>query len=246
MDNITMEVRAYPIDEPKNNTLAYASVAFKAGGEGLAAIRGIRVVSGENGTFAAMPQSRDKDGGYHDIAFPLDGGLRKELNAAVVGEYEKQAGMQPEVRGYAKTEPATNGGAATGDVTFAVRAFPIAEPKGRTLAFANATIGAGGVDVVAIRGLRVVGGENGAFVSMPQSKGGNGEFHDVAFPLSGGLRKEICEAVLAEYGRAAERGARKQGIGERLSAGAEKAAASAATAPRRESAAKARPPSIGA
>jgi hypothetical protein len=38
-----------------------------------------------------MPQSKSKDGKYYDVAFPTTGGLRKEITAAVLEEYEKQA-----------------------------------------------------------------------------------------------------------------------------------------------------------
>jgi DNA-binding cell septation regulator SpoVG len=39
-----------------------------------------------------MPQSRDKDGNYHDIAFPLNADLRKEISRIVLDEYESKNG----------------------------------------------------------------------------------------------------------------------------------------------------------
>jgi stage V sporulation protein G len=87
MNNINLDVRVYPIEDPKGSTLAFASVGI----EDLVAITGIRVVSGEKGNFVAMPQSRDKDGNYHDIAFPINGELRRELNKAVLDEYQEVA-----------------------------------------------------------------------------------------------------------------------------------------------------------
>jgi stage V sporulation protein G len=241
--NITLDVRAYPINEPKGNTLAFASVAFKAGGEELAAIRGIRVVDSEKGPFVSMPQSKsEKDGKteFHDIAFPLNGDLRKELNAAVLDEAYRQAELDSGERGYAKPEPSANGGIRSEDVNLEVKIFPIKEPQGNTLAFASIGFNVGGEDIMAIRGIRVVDSEKGAFVSMPQSKDKDGEFHDVAFPLSGDLRKEVNKAVLAGYDKppAAEK---KQGLGDRLKAGAEKSAQYAASAPVQEAAAKKSP-----
>jgi stage V sporulation protein G len=85
MSNIKLDVRVYPIDEPKGNTLAFANV----GVEDLVAINGIRVVNGEKGLFVAMPQSKDKNGEYHDIAFPINGELRKDMNKAVLGAYKE-------------------------------------------------------------------------------------------------------------------------------------------------------------
>jgi DNA-binding cell septation regulator SpoVG len=48
--------------------------------DNLVAINGVRIVSGEKDGFVAMPQSRDKNGEYHDVAFPINSDLRKKLN----------------------------------------------------------------------------------------------------------------------------------------------------------------------
>jgi stage V sporulation protein G len=89
MSNVELDVRAYPVSNEQSNTKAFASVSFKVDGADLVAIHGIRVVDGAKGLFVTMPQSKDKDGEYHDIAFPLNGDLRKELNKAVLNEYGK-------------------------------------------------------------------------------------------------------------------------------------------------------------
>ena len=57
--------------------------------EDLIAIKGIRVVEGTNGHFVTMPQSKDKEGNYHDIAFPVTADLRKAVNKAVLDEFTK-------------------------------------------------------------------------------------------------------------------------------------------------------------
>jgi stage V sporulation protein G len=59
--------------------------------ENLVAVSGIRVVSGKNGLFVDMPQNKDKDGNYHDIAFPINSELRKEVNKIVLGVYNEIA-----------------------------------------------------------------------------------------------------------------------------------------------------------
>jgi hypothetical protein len=69
-----------------------------------------------------------------------------------------------------------------------------------------------------------VGGKKGNFVSMPQSKDREGNFHDVAFPLSGDLRKEASIAVLGEFKqllaeRKQEQPERKPSMTDRLAAG---------------------------
>jgi stage V sporulation protein G len=85
MSNIKLDVRVYPLDNPQGTTKAFANVGI----EDLVAINGIRVVSGEKGDFVAMPQSKDKNGEYHDIAFPINGELRKEMNKAVLDKYKE-------------------------------------------------------------------------------------------------------------------------------------------------------------
>jgi DNA-binding cell septation regulator SpoVG len=230
MNNTNLDIRVYPIDEPKGNTLAFASVAV---GD-LAAIRGVRVVDSEKGLFVTMPQSQDNKGLYHDIAFPLSGDLRKEMSDAVLDEFNLQANLDPTERGYEKPE-ALAGGRSADDVKLDVKVYPINEPKGDTLAFASVGLD----DEVAIRGIRVVNGSKGQFVSMPQSKDKNGEYHDVAFPLSGDLRKAVSKAVLAEYKQ--QTAERKQGIGERIAEGMEQAAQYAASRPMQPAAAKKSP-----
>ena len=75
------------------------------------------------------------------------------------------------------------------------RAYPIAEPKGNTVAFASVTID----DKIAVHGLRVVNAEKGLFVAMPQTRDAKGEYRDIAFPLTASLRKQMNDTVLSEY-----------------------------------------------
>ena len=87
MSDVKLDVRVYPIDEPKGTTKAFASVAV----EDLIAIRGIRVVEGNKGLFVTMPQSQDaKTKEFHDIAFPVAKGLRGEISKAILNEYKTQ------------------------------------------------------------------------------------------------------------------------------------------------------------
>ena len=78
------------------------------------------------------------------------------------------------------------------------RAYPIAEPKGNTVAFASVTID----DKFAVHGIRVVNGEKGPFVAMPQTRDNKGEFRDLCFPTTASLRKQISDTVLTEYAAA--------------------------------------------
>ena len=87
MSNTKLDVRVYPIDEPKGSVRAFASVSV----DDLVAIRGIRVMEGSNGLFINMPQSKDpKTNEFHDIAFPVAKGLRQEISKAILDEYRTQ------------------------------------------------------------------------------------------------------------------------------------------------------------
>ena len=50
-----------------------------------------------------------------------------------------------------------------------------------------------------IKGVRVVEGKNGLFVSMPQEQGKDGNWYDTVFPLTKEARQQVSEVVLAAY-----------------------------------------------
>ena len=106
-------------------------------------------------------------------------------------------------------------------VKLEVRAYPISEPQGSTVAFASVTVN----DMIAINGIRVVSSEKGLFAAMPQTKDTKGEYRDIAFPVMKGLRQEINKAILDEYAAQVEKGAHeKASVKEQLKEGAEKPA----------------------
>ena len=213
--NVKLDVRVYPLDDPKGNTLAFANV----GVEDLAAISGIRVVNGKNGLFVDMPSSKDKDGEFHDIAFPVNSDLRKALNTAVLDEFDEPTiGAEGQNVWRSVSAPVK---VAEGE-SLSVKVYPIKEPQGNTLAFANVGI----ENLVAISGIRVVAGKNVLFVNMPQNKDKNGDYHDIAFPINSELRKEVNKAVIGKFKELQAESA--QPIGERLDAGVKEAANKAA------------------
>ena len=226
---VKLDVRVYPLDDPKGNTRAFANVAVND----TVAIRNIRVVEDAKGLFVTMPQSYDKKAEkYHDIAFPLNSDLRKEINRAVLGEHDRVSNLAPEERGYAKPEP-NEAKINVEDVKLDIRVYPLEDPQGTTMAFASVSVD----DLVAIRGLRVVeGGEEGIFVAMPQSQDKYMNYHDVAFPLTKELRDEISKGVIDKFVNPEKSVDRKQSLGDKLAAGNEKAAGH--VAPERAAAAK--------
>lgn len=67
---------------------------------------------------------------------------------------------------------------------------------GKTKAIASVTFDA----CFVVGGLKVVEGEKGNFVSMPNRKTADGEYKDTCFPITKEFREELIQAVLKEYG----------------------------------------------
>jgi stage V sporulation protein G len=62
-------------------------------------------------------------------------------------------------------------------------------------AFADITIN----DVIVVKGLRVVEGKKGLFVSMPQTQSKDKKWFDTIYPLTQDVRQQIQEEVLSAY-----------------------------------------------
>lgn len=71
--------------------------------------------------------------------------------------------------------------------------------EGRMKAIASITID----DEFVIHDIRIIDGNNGLFVAMPSKRTPDGEFRDIAHPISSASREKIQTAVLEEYDRAA-------------------------------------------
>ncbi|BAB03783.1 septation regulator SpoVG [Halalkalibacterium halodurans] len=72
--------------------------------------------------------------------------------------------------------------------------------EGRMKAIASITID----HEFVVHDIRVIDGNNGLFVAMPSKRTPDGEFRDIAHPISSQTREKIQTAVLAEYERAGE------------------------------------------
>lgn len=67
---------------------------------------------------------------------------------------------------------------------------------GSTKAFCDLSI----LGSFVIKGLRVVEGEKGLFVSMPREEGKDGKWYNTVIPLTREIRDEIEHIVLEAYG----------------------------------------------
>jgi len=64
----------------------------------------------------------------------------------------------------------------------------------KTKAFVDVSIGE-----FIVKGLRVVQGEKGLFLGLPQEKGKDGKWYNVFYPKSKEARQELSDLVLAAY-----------------------------------------------
>jgi stage V sporulation protein G len=72
--------------------------------------------------------------------------------------------------------------------------------EGRMKAIASITID----HEFVIHDIRVIDGNNGMFVAMPSKRTPDGEFRDIAHPITSTTREKIQNAVLTEYHRMGE------------------------------------------
>lgn len=72
--------------------------------------------------------------------------------------------------------------------------------EGRMRAIASITID----NEFVVHDIRVIDGNNGMFVAMPSKRTPDGEFRDIAHPISSATREKIQKAVLDEYERVGE------------------------------------------
>ena len=71
--------------EKEGRLKGMASVTF----EDLFVVHDIKIVDGDHGLFIAMPSRRPKEGGYRDIAHPINPEMRQKLQDVILEEYDK-------------------------------------------------------------------------------------------------------------------------------------------------------------
>ena len=79
-----------------------------------------------------------------------------------------------------------------------VRINSLTPGEGNVKAIASANLD----DCFAVKNIRVIEGKNGLFVSMPSYKGADGEYHDLCFPTTPEMRKQLNAAVAEAYKQA--------------------------------------------
>ncbi|MCL1895383.1 MAG: septation regulator SpoVG [Clostridiales bacterium] len=54
-------------------------------------------------------------------------------------------------------------------------------------------------DEFVVHDIKIIDGQNGAFIAMPSRKVGDDEYRDIAHPLTSETRGRIKEAIFAKY-----------------------------------------------
>ncbi|MDZ7289208.1 MAG: SpoVG family protein [candidate division KSB1 bacterium] len=72
-------------------------------------------------------------------------------------------------------------------------------------AFVNVTFD----DCFVVRGMKVIKGATGYFVSMPSRKMNDGTYRDIAHPITNEFREKVENAILAAYKEEARRSGQK-------------------------------------
>ncbi|MDO4588367.1 MAG: septation regulator SpoVG [Fusobacterium sp.] len=54
-------------------------------------------------------------------------------------------------------------------------------------------------DCFVIHGLKIIDGQKGMFVAMPSRRMPDGEYKDIAHPITPELRKDITDSVITKY-----------------------------------------------
>lgn len=75
-------------------------------------------------------------------------------------------------------------------------------PEGSCKATASANV----YGDFAVRGIKIMEGSKGLFISMPSYKAGNGEYKDSCFPCTKEAKAEFDKAVLGAYQQALTQG----------------------------------------
>jgi len=78
------EVKVFPVQEDRLK--AYVTITF----DDCFVVRDLKVISGNNGLFVAMPSKKRKDGTYRDTAHPLNNETRQMIESKVLEEYSKE------------------------------------------------------------------------------------------------------------------------------------------------------------
>jgi stage V sporulation protein G len=77
------EVRVFPVDEAKLK--AFASIVI----DDAFVVSDIKIIDGKKGRFLSMPSTKRRNGGFRDIAHPLNNETRRMIEEKVFRRYDE-------------------------------------------------------------------------------------------------------------------------------------------------------------
>jgi len=189
---IDLDVRINSIVPPNgdNKLRATGSVSMN----GCFAVRGVKVFDGPKGLFVNMPSYKAANGEYRDFCHPVTKEFREQLNNAVLDAY-KQASVQGQSR--AEHDPASQDAPGAHPIKVDVRITAITPSSEHQRASATVNLN----DSFALKGVRIMEGTNGRYVSTPSFKSGD-EYKEHYFPTTKEFREKLHGAVLNAYDEA--------------------------------------------
>ena len=160
------------------------------------AMRGLKLVSGEDGPYVTMPGYQSARG-FVEVCTTNSPEVYERLKGAVLDAYrQKLTQMREQSLGATKQEQAQNAPAREQiPTTVGVKINTLRE--GPTLA--DASIDVGGAFTV--NGVRIVNSENGLFVGMPGYRTASG-YNDICFPCTTEFHEQVKNSVLNGYQQA--------------------------------------------
>ena len=79
-------VKVKKIEKENSRMKGIASILL----DDMIAIHDIRIISGDNGLFVAMPSRKTATGDYRDIVHPISQEARDIVESAIIAEYNKE------------------------------------------------------------------------------------------------------------------------------------------------------------
>lgn len=175
------------------------------------AVHGVKVMDGRNGLYVAMP-SEKRNGEYQDVVFPVTKEARASIDNAVLATYEKLA---------ASPEKTLKNEIATPEKPVSkvyAQMHAVDSETSQTKAAGQMTIDS----CLVVTGIKLNEGTNKdgqtkTFVAMPGKPNENGEYDDVAHPITADFHNKVDKAVIASannIGRYEYKGVKYAELGE--------------------------------
>lgn len=191
-------VRITKLEDETKSTKALASVTFN----GEFKINNIAIAEAVNGyIYVNMPRYKssqaNEDGqpDYKDICMPVTSDFAKQFYKDIISVYKdaKENGSKSVVKDF-------KGASEPVEMSISVKAIPLKEEGGSVVSVASVCL----EDCFVVRGIKVVKGSNGEFVSMPNYKtnqfneNGAPVYKDICHPVTADFRQKLFDAVLKE------------------------------------------------